>query len=138
VEFALVSGLFLLLLMGVIQYGIYINATSAVVNVAREGARYSAVTAAASNSADQQSVHDHVTAAGVLPPQLLASAIPLSNVKVEYFKSDGVTGTSRSIGNMVRVSISYDMRGKMFMPHAFIGPLFKDTYTAVSSFRIEQ
>lgn len=135
-EFALVSSLFLLLLLGIVQFGIYLNATSAVVSLSRESARY----AATLSGATQAQVQTYTTAAPIMPPQLRANRLTSGNgnISLNYYNLDGSSSNTRVVNGQVRVTLTYDMRDKIFLGSAFTGAVFGPTYTSAATFRVEQ
>lgn len=147
-EFALIVPIFVALLLGMIQFGIYLNAAAGVVSLAREGARRAAV----DPKANSASIQAYLATSGVCPAQLRADHFgyppadpqnpqngPKSTggVKVEYFNTAG-TSAARSVGGVVRVTITYDMSDKLIVGPAVTGAVLNPNYTTSASFRVEQ
>lgn len=121
VEFALIVTLFLLILVGMLQFGVYLNATSTLWNLSREGARFAAVqkpTNATSNAAIEQKIKDSA------PPQ-----IDVTKLTVDI---QPALPAARLSGTPVTVTLTYDMKSKKFAPT----PL-SDTYVTTSTMKVE-
>ncbi len=130
-EFALVATLFFTLLLGMIQFGVYLNATNTLWNLSREGARFASVQKADSPSVanNNQAIIDHITKAapaGVLPP-----TVDPRKMSITISPADA---TARSSGSTVSVTIVYDMHDKVFVP---IGGLLRTGYQTTTSMRVE-
>jgi Flp pilus assembly protein TadG len=143
VEFALIVIIFMTLLMGMLQFGIYLNAAAGVVSLAREGARYAAV----KSDADASVVKSYMATSGVLPAQLRADKFgygsgSTGSVTVEYYNSSGTfvgnSAANRSVGGVVKVIINYDMSNKLIIGPALTGAILSPTYKTSASFRVEQ
>ena len=106
VEFALVSVVFLTMLLGMLQFGIYLSATNTLWNGAREGARVAAVLNSSLTTAD---------ADAQIRAQIVKTIAPLeaSKVTVTVTPTDS---SARTYGTPVTVRVSYDMRSKLFVP----------------------
>ncbi len=106
VEFALVSVVFLTMLLGMLQFGIYLSATNTLWNGAREGARVAAVLNNSLTTAD---------ADAQIRAQVVKTIAPLeaSKVTVTITPADS---SARTYGTPVTVRLSYDMRSKLFLP----------------------
>lgn len=106
VEFALVSVVFLTMLLGMLQFGIYLSATNTLWNGAREGARVAAVLSNSLTTAD---------ADAQIRAQVVKTIAPLeaSKVTVTVTPNDNSARVYRSA---VTVRVSYDMRSKLFIP----------------------
>ena len=100
VEFALVLTLLLLLVIGMLQFGILLNAKINETQMASAGARYIAVNQNP-GVADGVSLQDFIKSKADTG-DLRAN----SKVCVEYLEGD--TGTTGEIGDPVRVTVSYD------------------------------
>jgi len=130
-EFALVASLFFVLLLGMLQFGVYLNATNTLWNLSREGARFASVQKgdSATVAANNQAIIDHITQGaptGVMPP-----TVDKNKMKVIITPSDASTRTS---GTAVQITLQYDMSDKIFVP---IGNLLNKTYTTTTSMRVE-
>jgi len=130
-EFALVAPLFFVLLLGMLQFGVYLNATNTLWNLSREGARLASVqkSDSATVDANNQAIIDHITQGaptGVMPP-----TVDPKKMTVTITPSDAATRTS---GTTVEITLTYDMSDKIFVP---IGGLLNKTYTTTTSMRVE-
>ena len=127
VEFALVLPILLLLSMGIIQYGIIFNATNSVSQIAREGGRSAAVNGLKANgdALIEQSVRNAAASTGlVVDPTDLTIAI-----------SPPPSDPKRAAGEPITVSVTYNMRRKVFLPSML--PQGFSTYTRPSTFMLE-
>ena len=111
VETALILPLLLFLTMGAVQYGILMNATSALTNLARDAARYGAIhafdgTAAQSDAAVRAYIREKARNTIIAPSSLPDSVITISS-------------PSRAPGEKYEVDINYSLKQKVFM--GFIG-----------------
>ena len=106
VEFALVSVVFLTMLLGMLQFGIYLSATNTLWNGAREGARVAAVLSSSLTDAD---------ADAQIRDQVIKTIAPLEASKVTVTITPASSG-ARTYGTPVTVRLSYDMRSKLFIP----------------------
>ena len=130
-EFALVASLFFVLLLGMLQFGVYLNATNTLWNLSREGARFASVqkSDSATVANNNQAIVDHITQGaptGVMPP-----TVDKNKMNVIITPSDATTRTS---GTTVNITLTYDMSDKIFVP---IGNLLNKTYTTTTSMRVE-
>jgi len=124
VEFALILSLLCVLLMGIIQYGLYMNAQVTLAHLSREAARYAAVHPAYNS--------DVLTYLQSITP----SSVPYNDLVVSITPSEG--NSQRVMGNPIAVTLTYDMRKKMFLPANFLGvPIFNKTYSVKTSMVIE-
>lgn len=122
VEFALISVLFLTMLLGMLQFGVYLSATNTLWNGAREGARVAAVQSTSLTTA---------TADAQIADQIAKTIAPLERSKmiVTVTPKDN---SARSYGTAVTVRVTYDMRSRLFVPvpsYWFGKPLGKDYVT---------
>lgn len=106
VEFAMISVIFLTMLLGMLQFGIYLSATNTLWNGAREGARTAAIlrTSIDNNEATKQ-----------IRDQVVKTIAPLEADKVTVTITPA-DGKARTYGTAVTVRVSYDMRSKLFIP----------------------
>lgn len=100
VEFALIAVVFLTMLLGMIQFGIYQSTANTLWNLSREGARYASVTKP--NPTNVQ-IADYVKS--VAPPNINKSKLSFS-----------VTPDVRGSGQAVTVNLTYDMGDKIIFP----------------------
>ena len=129
VEFALVSVIFLMMLLGMLQFGIYLSATNTLWNGAREGARLAAV---------QASTVPTATANAQIADQIAKTIAPLERSKMTVTVTPS-SAAARTYGTPVTVRVSYDMRSKLFVPvpsYWFGKPLGK-TYVTYATMRKE-
>lgn len=106
VEFAMISVIFLMMLLGMLQFGIYLSATNTLWNGAREGARLAAV---------QASTVPTATANTQIADQVAKTIAPLERSKMTVTITPS-NAASRTYGTPVTVRVSYDMRSKLFVP----------------------
>ena len=129
VEFALVSVVFLTMLLGMLQFGIYLSATNTLWNGAREGARLAAVQASTlpTDSADAQ-----------IEDQIAKTIAPLERSKMTVTVTPDNT-SERIYGAAITVRISYDMSSKLFipMPSALFGKSLGKNYVTYATMRKE-
>lgn len=130
-EFALVAAMFLMLLTGMLQFGIYLSTTNSLWNLSREGARYASVQRSDSATVDQnnQKIEDHLKKPapdGMLPPN-----VDPSKLTVALTPSDA---NKRSKGTEVTITLTYDMSDKIFIP---MGGLLNRQYKATTSMMVE-
>jgi Flp pilus assembly protein TadG len=130
-EFALVASLFFVLLLGMLQFGVYLNATNTLWNLSREGARFAAVQRSDSPTASQnnQKIIDHITKPspeGMLPPTVDPQKLTITIEPSE--------AAARTRGSRVTVTLSYDMTDKLFVP---IGNSLGKQYRTTTSMMVE-
>lgn len=123
VEFAMVLPILLLLSMLLVQYGIILNTTISLINLAREGSRYAAV-----NPTPTSAIQDNIE--GKTPP-----GITLTDSDITVTCSTTQCTTSSDI----KVTIKYNMKKKMFLPTKFfnVNVFGSGTYTTSSTMRVE-
>ena len=129
VEFALVSVIFLMMLLGMLQFGVYLSATNTLWNGAREGARLAAV---------QSSSLATATADAQIANQVAKTIAPLERSKMTITVTPK-DAKARTYGTPVTVRVSYNMRSKLFVPvpsYWFGKPLGK-TYVTYATMRKE-
>jgi len=133
VEFALVLPILLMLSMLLVQYGIILNTTISLTNLAREGGRYAAVnplvtTTTATTNTTTAAIEDNIQSK--LPP-----ALTLADGDIDVTCSTTACGT----GSDIRVTVRYDMKRKMFLPSKFfnINVFGSGTYTTTCTMRVE-
>lgn len=106
VEFALISVLFLTMLLGMLQFGVYLSATNTLWNGAREGARVAAVLNSSLSDAD---------ANAQIRAQVIKTIAPLEASKTTVTVTPAGS-SARVYGSAVTVRVSYDMRSRLFIP----------------------
>jgi Flp pilus assembly protein TadG len=113
VEFALVGPLFLVLILGILEGALYVNARITLDNAAREGARLAAICGDSTTYNGFQSCSDAGAAAvksnlGILDPKQLGSlTVACSPVAASDCSFQNVQITSTPAGQTVDVSLSY-------------------------------
>lgn len=140
IEFAFVGLLFLTLVLGMLQLGIYLNATNSLWNLSREGARFAAIQASTNNNANAD-IDAYVRS--ILPPTL-----DTKDLTIDIVPNAPAQRISRS---QVTVRLTYDMHRKIFLipsnnkqPSAdekkidrvYVAPMGK-TYITTSSMMVE-
>jgi Flp pilus assembly protein TadG len=127
VEFAFVVVIFMTLLLGMLQFGVYLNVTNSLWNLSREGARFAAVqknTDAAANANIMAYIEK------VRPPIVLASALTA--------KITPDSATARTSGTSVTITLTYDMTSRTLFPLPFpITPGLSKTYTTQTTMLVE-
>lgn len=124
IEMALVVIVLLVLTLGLVQYGLIANTKVTMANLAREGARYAAVHGTEATSDGASTPGDNVTTSIRDRVMEVASYTNLkditdANIIIEPAKTDDDPRTS---GELVTVTITYDMRSKFFMPGSSLIP----------------
>ncbi|RYX84365.1 pilus assembly protein [bacterium] len=130
-EFALVAAMFLMLLTGMLQFGIYLSTTNSLWNLSREGARYASVqrSDSATVSDNNTRIENHIKKPapdGMLPPNIDPNKMTVTITPT--------AATSRSKGTEVKITIAYDMRDKLFLP---MGGLLNKNYTTTTTMMVE-
>ena len=126
IEMALVLPVLLMLSMGLVQFGIYMNAAVTLTNLSREGARFAAT----------QPNSDAGIKARI--QQVCPTTIQWADIQNRITISPAETSTLRVRPNLITVRIEYDMRQKMFLPTNFLGwQVVAPTYTAQAIMMVE-
>lgn len=130
-EFALVATMFLTLLLGMLQFGIYLSTTNSLWNLSREGARFASVQRSDSKTWDQnnQNIENHVKKPapdGMLPPNVDSNKLTVAITPTDASKRDK--------GSEVTVTLTYDMSDKIFVP---LGGLLNKKYTTTTTMMVE-
>lgn len=131
VEAALVlGGILLPITLGILQFGIVINATNSMTQIAREGGRYAAVHGTEANS--DAAIKDYVQAVAA-GTSIKPTDLPDANISITM-----VDNKARASGNAINVAVTYQMSKKVFVPNfvPFISKL-RNNYTAESTFVLE-
>jgi Flp pilus assembly protein TadG len=124
IEFALVVTLLLVLSLLLVQYGVIMNTTVTLSHLSREGARYAAV-----HPTTDAAIRSYIQTA---TPGL----IKYSDLTITITPTEG--SSSRTSGNPITVTITYNMQKKLFLPSTFFGiPIFSPTYTTKATMLIE-
>lgn len=115
------------LTLGILQFGLYLNATNTLTQIAREGGRYAAV--GNSDAAIKSYIRTVATGTSIKPADLGDSAIAISMVP---------STATRAAGNPIRVTITYPMSNKIFIGNWLPGVLkLRQNYVAQSTFVLE-
>ena len=130
-EFALVATMFLVLLMGMLQFGIYLSTSNSLWNLSREGARFASVqrSDSATVADNNTNIINHVTK--VAPDGMLPPDINPAKLTVTITPNDAKT---RVKGSEVTIVLSYDMSDKLFIP---LGGLLNKTYRTSTTMMVE-
>lgn len=125
VEMAFVVVILLSLTMGILQWGLIMNASISVTNLSREGARFAAVNHANGNDQIENYVKTNV------PPGINADDLTVAISPAE--------GTPERVsGQAITVSVSYNMSKKLFLPsEIFHVTFFNGTYKAEGRMMME-
>jgi Flp pilus assembly protein TadG len=144
VEFALVLPVLLVLTMLIIQYGIIFYTTIGLTNLSREGARYAATLPASSDDdiVATQQASTITRMEDVLPPSIKWSDLYISatnnNFTFTYLDKDGAESDTPVASGLVKVTITYNMSNKLFLPSTFLGAkIFSTNYTTSTTMMIE-
>lgn len=131
VETALVlSAVLLPTTLGILQFGIVINASNTLTQIAREGGRYAAVhgTEANSDAAIRTYVKQVAAGTSIAPADLTDARIVISMN----------AGAPRASGNAINVVVTYPMTKKVFVGNFLASVVkLKQDYTAESTFVLE-
>lgn len=126
IEMALVVIVLLVLTLGLIQYGLIANAKVTMANLAREGARYAAVHGRETNSDDPSTPGDGSTTSIKDRVMEVASYTNLKDITDGDIEIETVPVNKpvdqRQPGDLIKVTIKYDMRTKFFMPGSTLIP----------------
>ena len=129
VEMAFVVAILLTLTLGLIQWGIIMNASIALTNLSREGARFAAVKwkETGSDTMIKDYVKLHADNNGIKASDLTITISP-----------DEAARLTMASGTAITVTVSYDMNKKLFLPAQFFDAIFfNGTYKAEGSMMME-
>ena len=115
---------FVPLLVGMLQFGVYLNTTNALWNLAREGARVASVQSSGSTKANQNVID---TIKQRTPPNLDTQKMTIT------ITPD--TASSRTSKTQVTVTLAYDMSSKIFLP--LPGGVLPRSYVTYASMMVE-
>ncbi|BCM93405.1 hypothetical protein IAD21_05296 [Abditibacteriota bacterium] len=123
--------MFLTLLLGMLQFGIYLSVTNSLWNLSREGARYASVQRSDSVTASDNNtnIENHVKKPapdGMLPPNIDPNKLTVD--------ISPASATARSKGTEVKITLTYDMSDKIFVP---MGNLLNKKYTTTTTMMVE-
>jgi hypothetical protein len=120
IEFALIFALLMVLTLGLIQYGVILNTTLALSHVSREGGRYAAVRALQNDVDDD--IKRYIISVGQQKGDILTS----SDITLSPPQNTAANPTSRRQYAPLTITITYDMKNKLFLPTTFFGVRFFD------------
>lgn len=128
VETALVLSTVLIpLTVGILQFGIVLNATNTLTQIAREGGRYAAVRH--TDAEIRAYVKQVATGTSIRPADLTDARIAIAMVP---------STATRTAGNPIQVTITYPMANKIFIGNFLPGILkLRNDYVAQSTFVLE-
>lgn len=112
VEFAIISLILLIIILGGIQIGIILNTYLSVCHLTREAARYAAVNSGKTDS----EILNYIFS--IKPANLNSSSLDIS-INPPY--SGGTLPSTRYTGCPISVGIKYNLSTKMFLPSSFFG-----------------
>jgi Flp pilus assembly protein TadG len=124
VEFAFVAVLLLFMLLGLLQFGIYLSTTNTLWNLSREGARYASI-----NPSDDDNIRDHIES--VSPTSINGDKLSIS--------ISPVAAENRTGGSEVTVQLTYDMSDHLVfsLPQSFFGRELGNSYTTYTTMMVE-
>lgn len=115
------------LTLGIMQFGVYLNATNTLTQLAREGGRFAAV--GNSDAAIRDYIRTAAQGTSIRPVDLPDSAIAIAMVP---------SNASRAAGNPIQIRITYPMSKKIFIGNWLPGVLrLRQDYVAQSTFVLE-
>jgi Flp pilus assembly protein TadG len=125
VEFALVLPIFLLVMMGIIDFGRAIFSYNSLSNATRDGARVAIV--------DQTVTAGIPAGAAEAAEQASAMGIdPATDVDVEYTQPDGSDcSADRSIGCIATVTVRYEFEALTPIVGRIVGPIDLEAFTSL-------
>lgn len=130
VEMAFVVAILLALTLGLIQWGLIMNASIALTNLSREGARYAAVHW---KSKEGEKSSDELIR-GYVEAHADANGIKSSDVTIAISPNEA----ARKTGDAIAVTVTYDMSKKLFLPAEFFDvTFFNRTFKAEGSMMME-
>lgn len=134
VEFAMVLPILLMVSMLIIQYGLILNTALALTHLAREGARYAAVNPVAANPTGAGRTIDSDIEDNMQSKASLGNTV--TDAEITVTPTDAA---SRVPNSEIKVTITYNMKKKMFLPSKFfnVGIFGSGTYTTSTTMRIE-
>lgn len=119
--------IFLPLCMALLQYGMIIQATSAMNNISREAGRYASVTSLTANDDTALKTYITTNAAG------MGITVNTADVTVSPAPNTTTRTTNRVRYSPITINISYSMSQKSFLQAPFTAifhiPIFRSTYT---------
>jgi Flp pilus assembly protein TadG len=135
-EFAVVVPIFLILIFGIVDFGMGFKAYIAVTNATREGARFGAVgwPAGAYPSDCNSSGDDDLTVVARTCSSLAANVSSVENVSVTYEERNAVTGIQTGDSVVVTMTYRYNFMTPLgAMLSTFTGGHIPDTVTMEST-----
>jgi Flp pilus assembly protein TadG len=144
-ELAVVMPALLFLTMGLIQFGIFYNATGTLTYLARVGARYAAIQAISTNVVVTDA--DTKAAVTMTSDAAIRNYIRLKSIGTSIQKEDlpdsaitispAMGNSNRVSGQPITVTIVYDLRNKAFVGRSFGGVARIGNYTTTMTHVIE-
>lgn len=126
IELAIVLPILLILSLGIVQFGVYMNAAVTLTNLSREGARY-----AATQPNSDDGIETRIQ-------QVCPASIRWTDIQNNITITPAENSTLRVRPNLITVQITYDMKKKMFLPTTFFGwTVVSPTYTAKAIMMVE-
>jgi Flp pilus assembly protein TadG len=119
--------------IGILQFGIIMNSTNSLTQIAREGARYAAVHGTEANS--DAAIKDYIQAVAA-GTSIRPTDIPDANITISMLAVNGVT-PARASGYPINVTIKYPMSRKVFIPNMPFMSKLKNDYYVQSTFVLE-
>lgn len=140
VEFALCVPLLLIVIAGIVDFGFAFQRYEVITNAAREGARMASLPVGYSEDEIKARVRDYIQAGLSLSPTALDTAVPLSNITVDYPDLTIGSGSSAISIDTARVTVAYHHNWLLLRP--LLGLINKSwgesiTLTATSRMRRE-
>ncbi|HTY54098.1 MAG TPA: TadE family protein [Candidatus Binataceae bacterium] len=126
IEFAITLTLALMVLGVTIQFAIIGDAALAVTQLARTGARYAAF----------NPKYDYSTISGYMRTVASPTISEGSGADLKIILTPNVT--PRAIGSSIKVSVVYNLRGKLFLPNPFLGISFPTTLSGIETTMISR
>lgn len=108
-EFALIVPIFLLLVLGVVQYGLLAQATETVTNLTRDGARFASLGAGQSDT----DIKNYIIRQASETPLRRGTGPTIND---DFSIAITPARASRVKGAMVSVSVTYNLRSRIFLP----------------------
>jgi Flp pilus assembly protein TadG len=125
IELALVLPVLMLLALLVVQYSILMNTAASITNLSREGARYAVSSGASSNDSIADRIRTVDDNYGL-------------DIAVNDITVTPADAANRTVGTSVTVSITYDMRKKLFLPPTLFGmTLFNQNYVGQTTMMMQ-
>ena len=131
-EFALIVPLLLILTLGLIQYGVILNAIVTLSHVSREAGRYAAVNGLKPSIDDSMRTYIRSVATN--------SRLTLTDANITFSPAENTTvsPTNRRQYQSITVNITYNLNERRFLPTTFFGVrIFSATKTVSTLMMLE-